>query len=466
VNIAAAGQSLADIFGRVTINDGSFSDRVAIHDQQTGANVDFFDSYTATMRDNQLALSVGARTTLGGGQVISRSFNRTIDFNGVDSVDFRAATRTAAALSAGIELQSVARFTETQVDVGGVADTRLGSAARTLNGILGRTTLTGGQEDSRVILDDQGQTAGRTYRIGASRITQPIQLGERDVNYGAFRGVVSVRAGSANDRFAVDGQRADGRIVSVDGNGGRDTVVGPNQDNSWLLIGNSFGTLNEQISFFETDNLVGQTRDDTFRFLPSGRIDGQINGAGGFDTLDYSQFTTGVTVNLSNGLATAVGLGALNVRNVFGGSASDTLTGNNLFNVLVGNGGIDVLEGGSGGRDVLIGGTGGDTLSKSGGGDTIYLGGDVAAADRNNVASMKAIMTEWLQPTTVQSRVANLAAGVGPGGGVRLGSEALDGDGVTDTFFGSLTPDAFYREAVDAFSGNFLPGAADRVILV
>lgn len=470
INIASTGQSLGQIFGRVTVNDGSFQDRVTIDDRRTAETVDFFDSYRATLTSNRLDLAVGARTTLGNGQVISRSFNRTIDLNGLDSVIFRAATRPAA--TSQLDITAANTFTETDVDVGGVNQTRLGGAAASLNGLIGRTTISGGLAGSRLILNDAGQTVGRAYDINAGQVRRTdMQLGFGALRFGDFLGGVELRTGSGDDRFNVGGVRADGRLLTVDSNAGVDTLVGQDQANDWAVNGTSRGTLNGQVNFEDINNLFGRNNDDIFRFRPLASLSGRIDGGGGFDTLDFSALTTSVTVNLGLRLATRVFGGAAggvtNILNVFGGSAGDNLRGNHLSNVLVGNGGIDVLNGGTASqRDILIGGTAGDRLLTDGSGETLYIGGDVAAADRNNVASMKAILTEWLRATTIDSRVQNLAAGVGAGGAVQLNSAVLDGDNATDTYTPRFSPDAFYREAADAFSGTFLPGPADVVINV
>lgn len=468
INIASTGQTLGQIFSRVTINDNQFQDRVTIDDRRTAENNDFFDSYTATLTSNQLTLAVGARTTLGSGQVISRSFNRTIDLNGVDSVAFRAATR--AATSSLINVRAVNTFTETDVDVGGVATTRVGSTAGSLTPITGRTTFTGGSANSLLVMLDSIQALARTYDISAGQVRRADQpLGQGAIRFGEFLGAVEVRSGSANDRFNVSGLRAGGRQLTVDGNGGFDTVAGPSQANTWVVNGTNRGTLDGQVTFVDSDNLLGTTADDTYRFVDGGSVSGRIDGGGGFDVLDYSARTLPVSVNLGTGLASGVGGGAAGrvtgILNAFGGAAGDTLIGNGLNNVLAGNGGGDVISGGPGGRDILIGGTHGDLLTTGGSGDTIYIGGDVAAADRNNVASMKAILTEWAGPNTYEARVANLAAGVGPGGSVRLSAAALDGDNARDEFSAGSGRDVFYREPLDVFSGT-LPAANEQVITV
>jgi hypothetical protein len=94
-------------------------------------------------------------------------------------------------------------------------------------------------------------------------------------------------------------------------------------------------------------------------------ITGNVDGRGGLDTLDYTRYTTSVSVNLTTGWGTGIGGGTLsrflNIENVTGGSGDDTLVGNNLANVLRGGAGYDRIFGESG-YDSLYGDAGNDYL--------------------------------------------------------------------------------------------------------
>ena len=90
--------------------------------------------------------------------------------------------------------------------------------------------------------------------------------------------------------------------------------------------------------------------------------------AAGNDTLDLSGFSSSAVINLAPGSYSdaadmtnniAIAYGAW-IENAVGGNQNDTITGNQLANRLVGNGGNDVLEGAEG-NDTLIGGAGQDT---------------------------------------------------------------------------------------------------------
>ncbi|KLK90791.1 hypothetical protein AA309_23615 [Microvirga vignae] len=119
---------------------------------------------------------------------------------------------------------------------------------------------------------------------------------------------------------------------------------------------------------------------------------------GGADTYDFTQYTTGVQVNLAPGTWTITStaqraklkwdgtkLAAGNIanallyngdtrsliENAWGGSGSDTLKGNSGNNTLKGNAGNDVLYGYTG-NDALVGGSGNDKMIGQTGQDRMY----------------------------------------------------------------------------------------------
>ncbi len=97
---------------------------------------------------------------------------------------------------------------------------------------------------------------------------------------------------------------------------------------------------------------------------------------GGTDTLDLSGSTHNNRIDLTPGSISDTGglIGNLSIapgsviENAFGGSGSDTITGNDANNVLGGGGGNDTLHGGNG-DDVLGGDAGADVLDGGAGTD-------------------------------------------------------------------------------------------------
>jgi Ca2+-binding RTX toxin-like protein len=197
---------------------------------------------------------------------------------------------------------------------------------------------------------------------------------------------------------------------------------------------------------------------------PGGSVTGVVNGGGGRNTLDYSKWTTSVTVDLraqgsaGRGVAKAIGSGVANVQDVSGGSAADTLIGNAADNLLVGNGGNDYLNGQGGNNvllggagddrliggalnDLLVGGTGADYLD-GGAGENILIGGSLTTSYYNeatgavNTAAFDAIMAAWTGGGTAASRAATIRSS---SFSFPLNSSTVFDDAKIDTLVGNLT---------------------------
>jgi hypothetical protein len=161
---------------------------------------------------------------------------------------------------------------------------------------------------------------------------------------------VDLNTGAGNDTVVL--QTASGGLV-VDGQGGTNTLVGPSASVTWIIAGDNAGNIAGVATFTGVEDLTGGSANDTFKLSNGKGVVGVINGGGGVNTLDYSSYTTGVTVNLTTGAATGTG-GVTNIQNVTGSPANDRITGSSASNVLNGDGGSDLLNGGSGGADSFI----------------------------------------------------------------------------------------------------------------
>lgn len=156
-----------------------------------------------------------------------------------------------------------------------------------------------------------------------------------------------------------------------------------------------------------TNALTGNIGDTTYTYDPSASV---ILGArwdgGGNDTLNFSSYTTDLSIDLRPGGWTSLGgqfaildsaqpvyanvnlatpylhggSSALLIENARGGSGNDTLIGNQANNRLDGGGGTDVLDGGEG-DDVLIGGPGNDILTGGDGADTFVFAASGSGMD-------------------------------------------------------------------------------------
>ncbi len=99
---------------------------------------------------------------------------------------------------------------------------------------------------------------------------------------------------------------------------------------------------------------------DTLKVLDQTYITGiTFNGnTGESDTLDLSNWTTAVAVDLDAGSASPLNSGAAGsftgIENAIGGAGNDTLLGNSADNDLTGGPGDDILNGGVGGNDRVV----------------------------------------------------------------------------------------------------------------
>ncbi len=132
------------------------------------------------------------------------------------------------------------------------------------------------------------------------------------------------------------------------------------------------------------DTLSGGAGNDRYVFLPSEVVESdtieEVPG-GGRDTIDFSQLSTAVTLNLGSTAAQGVNLGRLltltsssGIEDATGGSAADSLIGNSNDNQLFGFGGGDTLNGGAG-SDTLLGGQG----------DDVYIFGTAASSEADQI---------------------------------------------------------------------------------
>ncbi|QDU13974.1 Pectinesterase [Gimesia maris] len=199
-------------------------------------------------------------------------------------------------------------------------------------------------------------------------------------------------------------------IDNLIGSAGVDTLQGPDLSNYWGITSTDEGFIiadrtnlnsgrptvagdaiasgaEERLDFTSFQNLIGGSQDDRFDLSDGAGLTGTLDGDSGNDSLDYRDFTTGVTVNLFAGTATNIGsllAGAgggdddNSIENVFGGDGNDNITGDNDNNILGDGLGSDNLDGGGFGAGGGIGAGG----SGNGGNDVFLIEpGNAGSAD-------------------------------------------------------------------------------------
>ena len=192
-------------------------------------------------------------------------------------------------------------------------------------------------------------------------------FGGNDVLWGGGGAANTLQGGLGDDWYVLE---ANDSVVEMTGEG-VDTVearigaytLGANVENLIYTGTGAFaGTGNAG------DNvLTGGAGDDNLRGL--GGVD-VLNGGGGIDTVDYTLAASGVTARLDLNVATNDGDGGTDsftgVENLTGSNFNDLLIGDGGANVLMGGIGTDTLLG-FGGDDVLMGGSGGGNNQLQGG---------------------------------------------------------------------------------------------------
>ncbi len=180
-----------------------------------------------------------------------------------------------------------------------------------------------------------------------------------------------------------------------------------------------------------TDRTIG---DDVYSFLPEEWNYMTVWDAGGNDTFDLSFFSNNLTIDLTPGSWSDVGLvidiniGSANIRydtlqisedtiieNVVTGSGDDTITGNNYDNIIEGGGGTDTLNGGLGDDTFLIDNTSDfelDLINGGDGSDTLQLDGSMATIDLSSiqVTNIEIIESSNTNPLELTLSTADLIA--------------------------------------------------------
>jgi hypothetical protein len=151
-----------------------------------------------------------------------------------------------------------------------------------------------------------------------------------------------------------------------------DSLSGINEAGVWeiTLTGGTYTSSARSATFASIESLSGSGYNDTFRFKDGASLNGSVDGRGGTDTLDFSDYTTGIVATLLNGFINVIHAGVTSIENIFGGSGNDNLTGDNGDNVLSGGAGDDEIYG-LGGNDTLSSGSGHNILSGGDGDDLI-----------------------------------------------------------------------------------------------
>lgn len=282
--------------------------------------------------------------------------------------------------------------------------------------LAGRVAVRGGDGTDALTVSDSGAATNRNYTIKTDSLSRVTAANTAIIDLDSLEGGLKIQAPNKVNSFDVQSLSAFMPVTLV-GGALSDTVTVSDSANTlghtYSLEANKvvrtsqlgfFPLFTGQISHFGVDRLVvnaGQGG-DTFRMTDTIQPSLGLSGGLGVDTIDYSAFTTNVTVNMAVGNATKVAGGLFSVENATGGAGADILVGDANANVLVGKAG----------RDVLIGGRGADTLLGGAGEDLMIAG---ATVFDGNSLKLNTIRNGWAGSGTATARSNSLKQGVGFG---------------------------------------------------
>ncbi|MDX2055809.1 MAG: calcium-binding protein [Polyangiaceae bacterium] len=379
-----------------------------------------------------------------------------------------------------------------------------------------KVTITGTGSNEKVVIDTLGGALGASILSATGGIVVDLGSGTDQLSLRGSSSADNWKAGeNASDvYFELSGDTTlDLRVIAADTiavatSSGNDiftarggTLTGTHLKGSTLTAVTAVSTTltinggdgNDTITGGDGNDIIaGGAGDDTFKTGAAKDGDDIVSGGAGTDTVDYSTRTAALAVVLdgatSSGDISATAeadlLGAtvgpvvsIDIENIIGGTAADTLTGNALSNNIKGGGGddlisggvnagacttdIDVIDGEAGNDtfdmglasdcgDALTGGTGTDTVDYQGRSAVLTIDldgtaddGDGTAVEKDNVKSdIEIVLGGSLGDTITGSSGDNELHG-GPG------ADTLNGGSGNDTLIGNTGNDILNGEAGD-----------------
>jgi Ca2+-binding RTX toxin-like protein len=363
-----------------------------------------------------------------------------------------------------------------------------------LYGGSGDDTLSGGNDADTLYADDpfhsdfDDPTAINTLNGDAGSDTLYGGAGKDTLNGGADNDTLS---GGANDDILSGGTGVDqlfggdgDDVLSggtlgddLDGGNGSDTAdysasagVDVSLDGSLVATGEALSDTFSSVenltgSSVGADNLAGDDGGNVLRGLGGadslfgrGGNDLLVGGAGkdtldggtGVDTADYSDKTDAVVVVLKGSLDASAVVGGVaedtlrEIENLIGGSAGDTLTGDDNANRLDGGAGADTLAGGLG-DDIYVVDVAGDVVTEAtgAGSDTVLAKASYTLASGSEIEFLEAAAADG---TAAMDLTGNAFAQTITG---NAGNNVIKGGGGLDTMRGLGGNDTYVVDSAD-----------------
>jgi VCBS repeat-containing protein len=374
--------------------------------------------------DDWLDGGAGADTLIGGNgndtYVVDSAGDSVVELadEGIDTV------RSSKTYTLGENLENLTLTGYSAIDgTGNELDNLItgNSGSNTLDGGAGADVMAGGRGNDTYLLDDADDSVVEAADQGIDTVVSPFDytLGDNVENL-TLTGEAITGTGNALDNI-ITGTDADNTLHGLEGNdtldggAGADTLVGGRGHDTYVVdraedsvveaADEGMDTVQSSVTWTLGDNLenltltgseaIDGTGNELDNVIKGNSADNTLHGLAGNDTLDGgvgadtlvggSGNDTYVVDDSGDTVVEAEGKGVDTVKSSVGYTLTDnvenlTLTGyaaingagNDLNNVIKGNGGVNVLEG-LAGDDVLDGGSGADTLIGGEGDDTYFV---------------------------------------------------------------------------------------------
>jgi Ca2+-binding RTX toxin-like protein len=465
----------------------------------SGTNTVSYDGFT-----NELSVSLSAADNKNGqgGIELYYSIQNLIGGSGNDSL---TGNNLVNLLNGGDGNDTLIGGGGNDILLGGNGDDVLngGTGADQLNGGAGNDTATYTDSTSGVIIDlsnaviSAGRGTGDAFGDTYTSIETIQGSSHSDYIYAGSSGAPNVFLGNgASGSITVSGTQFTGDTVDFSGSTTalqasllNDTVGGQSFASGGWALGAQFTGIANLVGTSQNDTLEGDAQANIL--IGNGGNDTLVGTMGGNDTLiaslgsqslaDYSQFTNGITLDLS--LINAGGYSEVsvvnssqkdslqNIENIIGSAGNDSISGDSSANSLSGGAGNDTLSGGAGndtlvggiGNDVLIGGSGADVLDGGSGINTVSYETAASAVEANlanvsvntgDAAGDTYITIQNLTGSTFNDVLSGDAGNNLIAGG--LGDDTLSGGGGQDTLDGGSGIDVLIGtgSVVDLLGGD------------
>lgn len=379
----AGAQDLDRLLSRVTVQGSGGMDTVNVYDRSEVSNIGYRVHRNPASLDHEV-VAMSARPFAG------------LTYSGIDYLNLTCHNPVSE-----VTIEDLPGGTTLSVYGGAYGDTfNVGDG--NLDNIDGLVRIYGGAGAwaDLVTVQDGAAPFNDPYTITSSGVTRPYFGGLE--YYQAERLTLSAQPG--NNELRVT-STAPTTPVTLQANGGSDTIVAPDVANTWMLRDSRNSTVGN-VTFWDAEHLRGGGMADTFRFQVGTGTWSSIDGRSGTDLMDYSALTAGVSVDLEAGTADRVTGSVAGMENVTGTSYADTLRGDAGNNVLIAYGGGDAMHGGAGddnmdggaGNDDMDGGDGNDLMRAGLGNDSVVggIGADVMYAGAGDDSMNGAGGHDWL----------------------------------------------------------------------